>query len=78
MPSWGGVELTDHDNDPNTPIRDADGTDNDLDLNDQGLTSFAPGKGELDGFVRGSRIDLRGNGLTVADIDLSDATGHVF
>ncbi len=74
--SWGGVEL----NDANPPV-DVKGDDNDLDLNgklvlnDKGLTSFAPGKGELDGFVKGARIDLRGNGLTVADIDLSDATG---
>ena len=48
---------------------------NDLDLSDKGLDVFKPGKGELDGFVRGSRVDLTGNGLTVADIDLSDAVG---
>ena len=60
--SWGGAETD-------------DGDDKDLDLSDAGLTSFAPGKGELDGFAPGARIDLRGNGLTVADIDLSDATG---
>ena len=67
--SWGGANLM-------TMIHlQTTGDDNDLDLADQGLTSFAPGKGELDGFVPGSRIDLRGNGLTVADIDLSDATG---
>ena len=58
--SWGG-EIPDSD------------LPNDLDLSNKGLTAFAPGKGELDGFVRGSRVDLRGNGLTVADIDLSDA-----
>ncbi len=45
----------------------------DLDLSGKGLSEFKPGVGELDGFVRGSRVDLTGNGLTVADIDLSDA-----
>ena len=49
------------------------GNGKDLDLSNKGLSAFAPGKGELDGFHRGARVDLRGNGLTVADIDVSDA-----
>ena len=69
--SWGGTSTT------NLTADTADGDDqdeaNDLDLSGKGISVFAPGKGELDGFVRGSRVDLTGNGLTVADIDLSDA-----
>jgi hypothetical protein len=55
---WGGV-----DSDDDSP--------NDLDLTS--ATAFKPGKGELDGFVRGSRVDLRGTGLGVADLDIGDA-----
>ena len=57
--AWGGAK--------------ADGSPLDLDLSGEGISTFKPGVGELDGFVRGARVDLRGNGLTVADIDLSDA-----
>ena len=64
------------------PTSDAWGgpdTDNngakELDLSGKSLSTFAPGKGELDAFRPGSRIDLRGNGLTVAEIDLKAATG---
>ncbi len=57
--SWGGA--------------DSDGAPNDLDLSGKGISTFAPGTGELDGYVLGSRVDLRGNGLTVADLDISDA-----
>ena len=64
--SWGGVSPN------NTSNSNAD-LPNDLDLSNMGLATFKPGVGELDGFIRGSRVDLRGNGLTVADIDLSDA-----
>lgn len=35
--------------------------------------TFAPGKGELDGYERASRIDLQGSGLTIADLDVSAA-----
>ena len=61
--SWGGTKI------------DGDDTDaaNDLDLSNEGISSFAPLKGELDGFVPGSRVDLRGNGLTVADLDVKAA-----
>ena len=45
----------------------------DLDLSNKGISTFAPGRGELDGFVKGSRVDLRGNGLTTADLDVSEA-----
>jgi hypothetical protein len=55
---WGGA-----DSDDDSP--------NDLDLTS--ATSFAPKQGELDGFRRGARIDLRGTGLGVADLDISDA-----
>ena len=55
---WGGADA-------------ADGDPNDLDLT--GASAFAPGKGELDGFIRGSRVDLRGTGLGVADLDISKA-----
>ena len=48
---------------------------NDLDLSDSGISAFAPGKGELDGFRRGTRVDLRGTGLTVADLNVKDALG---
>ncbi|MDE2935596.1 MAG: leucine-rich repeat domain-containing protein [Chloroflexota bacterium] len=50
---------------------DSDDAPNDLDLT--AATSFAPGQGELDGFIRGSRVDLRGTGLGVADLDIGDA-----
>ena len=60
--AWGG------------PATDNNGA-KELDLSSKGLTTFAPGKGELDAFRPGSRVDLRGNGLSVADIDLSAATG---
>ncbi len=50
---------------------DSDGNPNDLDLS--GANSFAPKEGELDGFEPGARIDLRGTGLTVADLDVDDA-----
>ena len=64
--SWGGSTGTAGD----PPAQDEA---KDLDLSGKGLSEFKPGRGELDGFVRGSRVDLTGNGLTVADIDLSDA-----
>ena len=66
--SWGGTTGT-------ATVDGATAQDEakDLDLSGKGISVFAPGKGELDGFVRGSRVDLTGNGLTVADIDLSDA-----
>ncbi len=64
--SWGGT----------TGIEDNEQDEaKDLDLSGNVGGVFKPGKGELDGFVRGSRVDLTGNGLTVADIDLSDAVG---
>ena len=59
-PSWGGADA-------------ADGTPNDLDLSGKGISTFEPGKGELDGYMLGSRVDLTGNGLTVADLDIGDA-----
>ena len=41
---------------------------------DVGTTGrFAPGKGELDGYAPGSRVDLRGSGLGVEDLDVSAA-----
>ncbi|MXX67111.1 MAG: hypothetical protein F4Z40_09085 [Chloroflexi bacterium] len=58
---WGGVK--------------SDGALNDLDLRNKGISAFEPGKGELDGFRRGARVDLRGNGLTVADLNVKDALG---
>ncbi len=60
---WGGVKSA------------TDDAPNDLDLSDKGLSAFAPKKGELDGFDRGARVDLRGNGLTVADLNVKDALG---
>jgi hypothetical protein len=57
---WGGADADD-----DSPI--------DLDLTS--ATAFAPGKGELDGFRRGARVDLRGTGLGVADLDISKALG---
>lgn len=57
---WGGADAD-------------DGEPKDLDLT--GATEFAPGKGELDGFRPGSRVDLRGTGLGVTDLDISDARG---
>ena len=70
--SWGGTTTTSV---PGTAADDMNDQDEakDLDLSDKGLDVFKPGKGELDGFLAGSRVDLTGNGLTVADIDLSDA-----
>ena len=59
-PFWGGSKTT------------GDGP-NDLDLMNKGISVFMPGKGELDGFRDGARVDLRGNGLTTADLDVSDA-----
>ena len=75
--SWGGTTsrvagTTDSDGTGVTVASQQDEA-KDLDLSGKGLSEFKPGKGELDGFVRGSRVDLTGNGLTVADIDLSDA-----
>ena len=67
-PSWGGSEGI-----LGTPPEQDEAKD--LDLSDKGISVFAPGKGELDGFRVGSRVDLRGNGLSVADLDVSDATG---
>ena len=61
---WGGSKGT-ADNAQDGP--------KDLDLANKGISAFKPGKGELDGFADGSRVDLRGNGLTTADLDLSDA-----
>ena len=58
--AWGG------------PDGDNDGA-KELDLSDKGLTAFAPGRGELDAFRPGTRVDLRGNGLSAADIDLGEA-----
>ncbi|MYC48630.1 MAG: hypothetical protein F4X45_09980 [Chloroflexi bacterium] len=60
---WGGVKSA------------TDDAPNDLDLSGKGISTFAPGKGELDGFNRGARVDLRGNGLTVADLNVKDALG---
>ena len=56
---WGGV--------------DSDDKPKDLDLT--GVSAFAPLTGELDGFTPGSRVDLRGTGLTTADLDVGNATG---
>ncbi len=36
---------------------------------------FVPGKGELDGYAPGSRVDLRGSGLGIADLDVNAALG---
>ncbi len=51
----------------------ADAWMGDLDLEPFVGAVFAPGKGELDGYVRGSRIDLRGSGLGVSDLDVRAA-----
>ena len=48
-----------------------------LDFSDQRIRSeFAPGAGELDGLVRGARIDLRGTGVNQNEIDLSAAISN--
>ncbi|MCY3597311.1 MAG: leucine-rich repeat domain-containing protein, partial [Rhodospirillales bacterium] len=65
-PFWGGSKGT-----AGTPA--AQDGHKDLDLKNKGISTFMPDKGELDGFRNGSRVDLRGNGLTVADLDVSDA-----
>lgn len=59
---WGGAKTVADGNGPK-----------DLDLRNKGISTFEPGKGELDGFINGSRVDLRGNGLTTADLDVSSA-----
>lgn len=51
----------------------ADPWSGDLDVEPFVGAVFAPGKGELDGYVRGSRVDLRGSGLGVSDLDVSAA-----
>ncbi len=35
--------------------------------------AFVPGKGELDGYAEGSRVDLRGSDIDLADLDVSAA-----
>ena len=48
-----------------------------LDFSGQRIRSeFAPGGGELDGLVRGARIDLRGTGVNQNEIDLSAAISN--
>ncbi|MDE2701548.1 MAG: leucine-rich repeat domain-containing protein [Chloroflexota bacterium] len=51
----------------------ADPWSGDLDVEPYVGAVFAPGKGELDGYVHGSRVDLRGSGLGVSDLDVSAA-----
>ena len=72
--SWGGTTSTVAITTSVTgdPVADQQDEAKDLDLS-AASAPFKPGKGELDGFVRGSRVDLTGTDLTVADIDLSDA-----
>ncbi|MXY01159.1 MAG: hypothetical protein F4Y67_10140 [Chloroflexi bacterium] len=77
--SWGGTTSTTAGADFGAPtdtggtaVADKQDEAKDLDLS-AASAPFKPGKGELDGFVRGSRVDLTGTDLTVADIDLSDA-----
>ena len=45
----------------------------DLDVEPYVGATFAPGKGELDGYELGSRVDLRGSGLGISDLDVSAA-----
>ena len=45
----------------------------DLDLEPFVGATFTPGKGELDGYRPGSRVDLRDSGLDVSDLDVSAA-----
>lgn len=57
-----------------TPLMGAgDAWAGDLDVEPFVGATFAPGKGELDGYKYGSRVDLRGSGLGVADLDVSAA-----
>ena len=71
--SWGGTTSTIAGTAlTGEAVADKQDEAKDLDLS-AASSPFKPGKGELDGFVRGSRVDLTGTDLTVADIDLSDA-----
>ena len=45
----------------------------DLDVEPFVGATFAPGKGELDGYLPGSRVDLRGSGLGVSDLEVGAA-----
>ncbi len=48
-----------------------------LDFSDNRIRStFAPGRSELDGLLRGARIDLRGTGVNQNEIDLSEAISN--